>query len=305
MQEQLRVIEQENASTLGGRADEQDISIDGSAVQTYYEGASDVRLRDYGSYSLPRFITAVLDRMDRGYDADDLCLVDKLSSSKDIDFGLLLAAPDETLVFVGSDPTAKDSIPWFAFSIDPMEPVPAPESARDALDRLKPPCVRDIVHEENWIPNRHGEWWLLPTQCVPCGTVFKGQVASRPYGPSPLGNHVPRDYAFTVSDSEFMDVFTSRVGAAPVSVQSPPEALDWLFRQHQKAVPPDDIPRWSDIRLWAGDVLVRGTIRHRDNDHFVENCGEIWHRAETHDVQVYTGDEIATDIHLDYHGRQE
>lgn len=296
MQEQLRVIDEAPA----GRDADRDVSVDVPAVGTFYDDAEAVDLREYASYSFPRFITAVIDRVGADFEAADAKLVDELPPSKDIDLGLLLALPDERLLFVGSDPTAKDSVPWFAFSIDPMEPVPAPESARDALNLLKPPRVRDVIHEDDWIPNRHGEWWLLPTQCVPAGTVFTPGVNARPYGPSPLGNHVPREYAFTVSDSEFMQKF-SEAASAPASVETPPEALDWLYRQLRKSHS-RDVPGWTEVRRWGGDVIVRGTIRHRDNDHFVENLGETWHRAETHDVEVYTGDEIATDIHLDYHG---
>lgn len=270
---------------------------------TFYEGAGEVQLQEYGSYSFPRFITAVVDELGKEFSADDARLVDEMGDTGDVYFGLLLTFPDESLLFVGSDPTAKDAIPWFAFVIEPMAPFPTPESAQDALDLLKPPSVQDVLHEDDWLPARHGEWWLLPTQCVPAGTVFKPGVSSKPYGPSPLGNHVPREYVFTVSDGMIMDRFQERVGAAPPSVEAPSEAIEWTWRQLQKVNPPDDTPTWAEIREFGGDVIVRGTVRHRDDDHFVENLGEVWHTAETHDFEVYTGDEMATDVHLDYHGQ--
>lgn len=275
-------------------------------VATHYADADpDVDLRQYNDhYSFPRFIDAVLDELDKEFEPrEDARLVDDISGSDDVDFGLLLAFPDESLLFVGSDPTAKDAVPWFAFSIEPTEPVPAPEGAQDALDLLKPPRVRDLVETENWLPDRHGEWWLLPCDLIPAGTVFKPGVNSRPYGASPLGNHVPREYAFTVSDSVFLERFRDAVGQAPASIDTPPEVIDWTWRQVRKTPTPDGAPSWADIRHFAGDVLVRGTVRHRDDDHFVENLGDRWHLADTHDVEVYTGDAMAERVHLDYHGR--
>jgi hypothetical protein len=58
---------------------------------------------------------------------------------------------------------------------------------------------------------------------------------------------------------------------------------------------------WHDVRTWADDVLVRGSIHHRDGDHPVEDVGEDWHIAETHNLEVYTADDISG-VHLDYYG---
>lgn len=284
-------------------SDTRDVAeIEPEPIAGFYERAEDVAVRSYtDQYSFHRFVDAVLDRVGIGHTHEDAKLVDELVAPEDVHFGILLAYPDESLMFVGSDPTAKDSIPWFAFTIDRHEPVPAPETAQDALDMLKPPDVQDVEHTENWLPDRHGEWWLVPSEVVPVSTPFKPGVSSRPFGPSPLGNHVPREYAFTRSDDAFMQAFRTNTNA-PSTIATVPEALEWTFRQVRKKNPPDHAPDWSDIRTWAGNVLVRGTIRHRDDDHYVENVGEVWHKAVTHNVEVYTGDGIATDIHLDYHG---
>jgi hypothetical protein len=208
-------------------------------------------------------------------------------------------------MFVGKDPTTTDeTLPWYAFTIEPMEPVPAPETAQDALDLLKPPEVRDIINQDDWIPDRHGEWWLLPTQMVPLSDVFKPGVASQPYGPSPLGNHVPREYAFTEPADVFIQQFNEHVDSAPTTIETPPEVIEWSFRQQNKHpdVRPDDTPDWADIREWAGDVLVKGTIRHRENDHYIEDCGDVWHKAITHRMEVYTADALGEGVHLDYYG---
>lgn len=254
-------------------------------------------------YKFQRFVTAVCERADIPATAEDARLDDQLDEPEDVHFGALFVLPNETLLFVGSDPTAKDSVPWFAFPIERHAPVPAPESAQAALDMLKTPTVRDIEHEDAWLAPRHGEWWLIPSDLVPVSSVTRPGVASKPYGPSPLGNHVPREYAFNVSDDAFMDEFHRRVDA-PESITTPASAVEWTHRQLSKSPVPEGTPDWATIREIGGEVLVRGTIRHRENDHFVEHLGETWHRAQTHDFEVYTGDEVATDIHLDYHGMQ-
>lgn len=261
---------------------------------------------DLGSYEypVPGFIRELLDELEKDVSVSDARLVDKVEPSKDIDDGLLMAYPDESLMFIGCDPTAKDAMPWYAFTIEPMEPVPAPDTAKEALDLLKPPEVQDVIEADSWIPNRHGEWWLLPTQCMAGGTIHKPGVQSRPYGPSPLGNHVPREYAFTATDSEFLERFRSNVDRAPSTIQTVPEVLEWTYRQVQKDPTPEWAPQWPEIREWAGDVLVKGTIRHRDDDHFVENVGDVWHRAVTHRIEVYTADAIGEGVHLDYYGTE-
>lgn len=269
-----------------------------------YEAADDVDVSRFeDNYTFPRFIDAVLHEFGKDFSNADARLVDEVDDPEDIHFGGLLVFPDESLMFVGSDPTAKDSIPWFSFVIERHEPMPAPETARDALDLLRPPSVQDLVYEEDFLPARHGEWFLIPTTMIPVGTVFEPGVSSDPMGPSPLGNHVPTQYAFTTSDHEFMAQFHDDVDRAPDTISTPPEVIDWTWQQIRKPATADDAPGWADIRSWAGDVLVQGTIRHRDDDHFVESCTDGWYKAVTHDVEVYTGDGVAERVHLDYHGR--
>lgn len=271
--------------------------------ESTYTDAREFALEDY-DYPVPGFINELLEELGKDMAPEDARLVDKVSPSKDIDDGLLVAYPDESLIFIGKDPTSKEGMPWFAFTIEPMEPTPTPEGAQDALDLLKPPAVQDEFNE-GWIPNRHGEWWLLPTSKVPLTTTFRPGVNKRPYGPSPLGNHVPREYAFTEPEARVMERFRENVDSAPQSLDTVPEAIQWSWRQQKKApsVRPDDAPRWADIRSWGGDVLVKGTIRHRDDDHFIEDVGEQWHVAVTHRMEVYTADAIGEGVHLDYYGQ--
>jgi len=250
-------------------------------------------------YSFPKFVADVADQEEIEHETvRDARLLNREDWLDDpdygADYGILLVWPDETLMFVGSDPTASGP-PWFAYTIDPFEPVPEPETAQDALDRLKPPAVRDVVHEDGYVPQRHGEWWLRPSPLAPMGTTFRPGVASKPFGPSPLGNHVPTEWGMSVPDSTFMERAREAVDL-PQSIQTPPEVVDWAVRQINK----EDLT-WHDVRDWADDILVRGTVRHREGDHPVEKLGDSWHAAETHDFEVYTADDI-TGVHLDYHG---
>lgn len=270
-------------------------------VHSTHANAAEFDLGEY-DYPVPGFVRELLDELGKDVEVSDAKLVDEIEPTDDIDEGMLLVYPDESLMFLGSDPTAKDAMPWYAFTIEPSEPIPAPETADDALDLLKPAEVQDVVAEEGWLPNRHGEWWLLPTDMRPAGSVFTPGVSSKPYGPSQLANHVPREYGFRVSDQQFMRDFRDRVPSAPGSIGTPAEVLEWAYRQSQKAKPPEDAPQWADIRDIAGEVLVRGTIRHRDDDHYVEDMGNRWHKAITHRIEVYTSDAIGEGVHLDYYG---
>jgi len=224
---------------------------------------------------------------------EELRLVDELDieETDDVDLAVLFALPDESLLFVGKDPTAKNTTPLFGFLVEPFAPVPAPTTAQEALDLLRPGAVRDAFADGDE-PDRQGEWWLLPTTMVPVGTTFTPGVNSRPFGPSPLANHVPREWGMTVSDDVFMTTVRDRVDELPATIETPPEVIEWVDRQQRKVPTPEFAPDWEDVQAWADDILVRGTLRHRENEHFVENVGDTWHVAETHDMNVYTADEF-------------
>lgn len=233
-------------------------------------------------------------------DFGDVRRVDELdvSETDDVDLAVLFAWPDESLLFVGSDPTARDSIPLFGFVVEPVAPIPRPTTAEEALDLLRPEEIR-AAFEDDTEPARQGEWWLLPTDMVPVGTLFKPGVQTRPFGPSPLGNHVPREWGMTVTDDEFMAGVRELVDELPASIETPPEVIEWVDRQNRRVPTPEYAPTWDEIQELAGDILVRGTLRHRENDHFVEQLGEEWHRAVTHDMDVFTGDDYIDRVRLD------
>ncbi|MFW5900868.1 MAG: hypothetical protein ACOCTH_03770 [Halodesulfurarchaeum sp.] len=298
----VQVTEQrhEDAGAREIGADELDVP---DATSGNYAEATQFELRDFDGYTFDRFVGNVAQQEGIGFEnhREDVRLLHRADWLDDdeygANYGLLLVWPDETLMFVGSDPTANGP-PWFAYTVDPLEPVPAPTTAQDALDRLKPPAVRDVIHEDGFVPKRHGEWWLRPTPLAPTVT-FKPGVGSKPYGPSPLGNHVPTEWGITVPGDVFVQTAREAVcDYLPSSVQTPPEVIDWSVRQINKDG--HDL-EWHDVRQWAGDILVRGTVRHRDHDHPLEKLGDDWHVAETHDIEVYTADDI-TGVHLDYHG---
>lgn len=242
---------------------------------------------------LEEFVDALLSEIPIEASIADARLVDVLRESDDVDFGMLLVWSSEDLLLIGSDPTAKDALPLFGFHVGAADPVPAPSDVEDALGLLKPAAVEDALHEDDYLPDRQGEWWLLPTPQVPVSETFQPGVARRPYGPSPLGNHVPPEFAFTVFGSEFVERFHDHVdGAAPSSLSSPMEVLEWIHRQHNRRPTPDYAPDWEEVRSLAGTILVRGTVRHREDDHFVENVGDAWHEAQTHSMDVWTADAV-------------
>lgn len=119
------------------------------------------------------------------------------------------------------------------------------------------------------------------------------EEAARLVEPESLRGDDDADDAALLAFPDESLVFVGRDPTAPESIVEPPEANDWLYRRrfNEDAVElPDGVPEWADFQAIAGDVLVRGTLRHRENDHYVENVGEQWHEAITHDV--YTGDGV-------------
>lgn len=297
----------------------EDVDLEGDAVRApdFYAEATEPRWKEYGR-QVGGFIKSLLPELGKEEFLDDrrsvhhfeqledLRLVDELDVdlTDDADLGVLFALPDQSLLFVGSDPTSKETAPIFGFMVEPFEPIPAPTSAQEALDLLKPPTIREAFENGGPEPARQGEWFLLPTDLRPVSTVFRPGVNSRPYGPSPLDNHIPREYAFTVSDREFMERFRERAPSAPDSIVEPPEAIDWIYRAHFFDGAADveldsDVPGWSEVQELADTILVRGSFRHRENEHFMENVGDQWHEAHTHDVDVYTADGLGRNVRLD------
>lgn len=224
---------------------------------------------------------------------EELRVVDELDTAEtdDVDLAVLFALPDESVVFVGQDPTTKDGSPLFGFVVEPFAPIPEPTTAQEALDLLRPGDVRDAFAEGDE-PDRQGEWWLLPTKQVPLSATYRPGVQSRPYGPSPLDNHVPREWGMTATPEEFMTRVREAVPQLPESVETPPEVVEWMDRQHRKRVTPEFVPDFEDLVAFADEVLIRGTLRHRENDHYTESVGEQWHRAVTHEMEVFTADEF-------------
>lgn len=300
MQNTIHIVDAETEADSQQTTSEQAVRHVDRGGQTLYEEATPVReLSSFGRRA-GQFVEAVADELGKEQLLEDVRLVDELDATEtdDVDLAVLLALPDESLLFLGSDPTAKDTTPLFAFAVEPTEPVPAPTSAQEALDLLRPAAVRDAF-DGGTEPARQGEWWLLPSLKVPAGTSFSPGVRTRPYGPSPLGNHVPREYGFTATDAEFVESVREIAPTIPSSVETPPEIVEWLNRQHAKAATPAAVPSWEAVQEVAGEVLVRGTLRHREDEHYVENIGEEWHVAKTHDMDVYTADDYLERVRID------
>ena len=203
--------------------------------------------------------------------------------------GVLLTHESGVQLYVGWDSTAADTDGVFGFvPFDGAAGTRVP-SARDALDLLKP---QDVLTRGEDVP-RQGEWFLIPSDTGngPSGTVQKPGVGARPYGASPLENHVPRDWATAVEDRVFLERVSERFDELPESVETPQDVFEWLANEGAES------NLYAAARELAEGIYVRGTLRHRDHDHRVENVGDEWHRAETHEFDVITtdGDWIGVD----------
>ncbi len=204
----------------------------------------------------------------------------------------LIAYEDEKRIFVGEDDTATNA-GRFCFIIDPAAGDPPVRTIEEALDLLKPPEVSHTTITLGDEPGRQGEWWLIPCEEEPASSDYKPGVSSRPFGGSPLENHVPREYALGVSGKEFMTRFERSTGISKSALQTPQDVFDWGWRQQQFVDDeligvPENIPTVRELRELAGGIFVKGTLRHRENDHYMERIGEEWHLAVTHDADVFT-----------------
>jgi hypothetical protein len=214
--------------------------------------------------------------------------------------GVLLTHESSLQVYIGWDSTAYPNNDLFGFvPFDGENGTPVP-SAEDALDLLKP---YEAAAREDHDVKRQGEWFLVRTGEEPEGTIQKPGVSSRPYGGSPMESHVPRDWATGVPD----DVFLERVEShdeVDREFDSPQDVFNWVEEHRipdttEEWIPADEAP-WNDeigdlthlfeeLRELADGIFVRGSFRHRDNEHYMEKV-EDWHRAETHEWEVITTD---------------
>lgn len=203
----------------------------------------------------------------------------------DEDLGALLVFPGDTRLFVGTDTTARDS-GWFGFLVG--EPA---ETVDDVRNLLTPDAAQD-ARRNGLDPHRQGEWFLVETDRTPAGTIQKPGVNSRPYGGSPLENHVPREYALGVDDATFLER-AQRILPDAARVEEPHDAIEYVHQIHAfdddpMIEAPDEAPWMEELREIAEDIFVRGTVRHRERDHFMASIGDEWHLAVTHDFHVYT-----------------
>lgn len=205
---------------------------------------------------------------------------------------LLLVAPDATRLFIGEDPTARDSNGLYGYVIEPDDRLPLVRTTQEALDLLKP-AQAQAAEMEDATPLRQGEWFLVPTDEEPKSRVFSGGVNERPFGGSPLENHVATEYALGVSESEFLERFEELCPDLAEHVDGAGDAFRRVAKGYRIAQLDGieletDLPDFESLRKAAEPIYVRGTLRHRENDHYMERIGDGWHLAVTHDVDVFT-----------------
>lgn len=195
-------------------------------------------------------------------------------------------------VVVGRDLSAHFGNRLFGFVVDGnVEDV---QDASDAIDLLKP----DIVDEHTTRtkkPARQGEWWFLLTGEEPQGSIQKPGVRQRPFGGSPLENHVPTEWVTNVPDGIFMDRVQDAIERHGIDYdpETPQEAVELVSFLEWCVNPPITM---HDIRTMAEGIHVRGTVRHRNGEHSMLRDIEGWHRAVTHDQMVYTAEDVGVDV---------
>jgi len=261
--------------------------------KTLYETADDVMPQSLMPTWLPqRFAEELVEETDISWVLADFRVAECNNQHSDEGFEILMVAPDGTRMFIGEDATARDSNGLFGYIIEPDDRLPLVRTAQEAIDILKP-AQATAAEMEGATPMRQGEWFLVPTDDEPVSRVFSGGVSERPFGGSPLENHVPTEFALGVGEEEFMDEFRSL--CPEMKADTMQEAFERLAKAFRIAQLEDveletPIPDFEEVRKICEPIYVRGTLRHRENDHYMESIGDQWHLAVTHDVDVFTID---------------
>ena len=202
---------------------------------------------------------------------------------------LLVAFPEGECIFIGRDETSKDS---GLFGIIIGEGGQSVRTVEEALALLKPAPVLAAEQDARKEVLRQGEWWFVETDNAP-EYIVSGELDSKPYGPSPLENHVAREYGFGLTQDRLLEELSlyASDGECDQVFDRAPRCFDSIRNQ--------DLVwgrRWSGRfqdfewdRIWdvCNGIYVRGTVRHRDREHYMLSLGESWHAAYTHDVTVY------------------
>lgn len=251
----------------------------------------------------------------------------------DDEYGVLLTHKTGVQVYIGYDSTAHRGHEMFGFvPFDGKRGVPAP-SASDALDLLRPnraaaggsnvtrqgewflvpddeeadgTIQKPGVGEKEWrytsprldgrFETRHEAIGEAATQLGAWAT--ETVEAERIYaGGSPLGNHVPRDWRAMVDDETFVGRFQRafpELFTGGEEVESPQDCLDLLWEREDDIVVDTDTIYERVRNDVAGGVQVRGTIRHRENEHEMAAV-DSWSRATTHEWDVVTVDSSGID----------
>lgn len=240
---------------------------------------------------LPRqFAEELVDENDISWDLEEFRLAECHNRNSEDGMEILLVAPDGTRLFVGEDETARDSNGLFGYIIEPDGRLPLVRTTQEALDLLKP-AKAATAEMEDATPLRQGEWFLVPTDDEPESRVFSGGVSERPFGGSPLENHVPTEFGLGVTEEEFAEEFSEL--CPELEWGDAGDIFDRLAKAFRIAQVEDveletDVPDFEEVRKLAEPIYVRGTFRHRENDHYMERVGDQWHIAVTHDVDVFT-----------------
>lgn len=259
--------------------------------QTLYEQAESINRDRY----LSRVERWFIDELTSEFDLGPTRVAEIFNyTPDDAPLRVLLVDEDGTRLFVGADETAYRSNGLFAFSVTPGGDYPSIRTCEEAIELITPVAVRE-AELEGLDVKRQGEWFLIPTDAEPDGEVFKGGVSERPFGLSPLVNHVPREYGFGAGPTSVIRLLESYAPEVAEHCDTAQDAISQLMRgwkiEGLDGVDLEtDLPTVSEFTTSIGSVLVRGTVRHRENDHYMSRLGEQWHRAVTHDVEVYTAD---------------
>lgn len=244
-----------------------------AGLQTLQESGG--KYSDFGDLELSQYAEVFLEALEDEAEVltpESKAVLDSEVNEKGDQF--LLKYSCGSKIFMGRDETAKRS-GLFAviFSDEWYDPV-GTESVGNVLRMLKPVSVR-IAESDGLDVRRQGEWWFVESQdCSPVFTL-SGGLGSKPYNGSPMGSHVAREYGFGVEKEVIRENLVDKVDdGARLSVGGLLDEFSHVWYDSDR------------LMEMFEPFFVRGTVRHRRNEHSMLSLGDGWYRALTHSVDV-------------------
>lgn len=240
------------------------------------------RISDYAE----TFLEAVAKEADPDAEIKEYRYIDVVECNHGLQF--LAGYPDGTQILVARDETSKNS-GFFSIVLEENSGV---KTVADALETLKPDSVKVAERTEDIQVRRQGEWWFVEANEEPAFSV-SGELGVKPFGYSPMDTHVAKEYGFGLKRDELLRELSLYIsdGECKQVFDNVPRCFDSIRNRDilwegnwSGRFPEFD---WDRIESICEGIYVRGTVRHRNREHYMLDLEDNWYQAFTHDATVY------------------